>query len=204
VIRALTVVAAAVAVFVTETIVVTGHPGPTGFDTTALDAADDLNSGAGVAVAKIVTAFGALPAATAVVVIGAIVLVRRRQPIRVVVLVTAAIGVLIAVHLSKAAVDRPRPPHPLAGATLSAFPSGHAAYSTVYVAVALLARSRLVIPALAVALAIGLSRIYLRVHWASDVLAGWAVGAAIFGAASALALAVGRFRNNHRATCTQP
>jgi membrane-associated phospholipid phosphatase len=205
VIRALAVVATGIAVFVTETIVVTGDPGPSGFDSTALDAADDLNSDAGVAVAKVVTAFGALPATAVVVLIAAVLLSRNRRPIEAAALVAAAIAIFVAVHVTKAAVDRPRPPHPLAGATLSAFPSGHAAYSTAYVAVALFARSRLAIAAaMAAALAIGLTRIYLRVHWASDVLGGWALGAAIFGAATAVAIVVGRFRNNDRATCTQP
>jgi membrane-associated phospholipid phosphatase len=205
-IRALAVAATGVAVFAIETIVVAGNPGATGFDTSALDAADDLNSGAGVAVAKVVTAFGSLPVTAALALIAAVVLSRHRRPIEAAALVAAAIAIVITVHVAKAAVDRPRPPHPLAGATLAAFPSGHSAYSTVYVAVALLARRRLgtAAAAVAIALAIGLTRIYLRVHWASDVLAGWALGAAIFGAATVIAIVVGRFRNNDRATCTQP
>jgi undecaprenyl-diphosphatase len=119
-------------------------------------------------------------------------------------LVAAAVAIYIAVHVAKAAVDRPRPPHPHTQATLAAFPSGHAAYSTVYVAVAMLTRSALLPAALVAALAIGLSRVYLRVHWATDVLAGWALGAAIFGAVTAAAIVVGRFRNNDGATCSQP
>jgi undecaprenyl-diphosphatase len=120
-------------------------------------------------------------------------------------LLLGAVAVLLAVHVVKAAVDRPRPPHPLAGATLSAFPSGHAAYSTVYVALALTAtrvldrlasRATLVMAAIAVAAAIGASRVYLRVHWFSDVVAGWALGAAIFGLVAAAGLVVSHFRNN--------
>jgi undecaprenyl-diphosphatase len=121
------------------------------------------------------------------------------------VLVLSAIAIYAAVHITKAAVDRPRPPRPLVDTSLSAFPSGHAAYSTMYVALALIAtririgvasRAALVIAALVVAGAIGASRAYLRVHWWSDVLAGWALGAAIFGTLAALGIVVGYFRNN--------
>jgi undecaprenyl-diphosphatase len=136
---------------------------------------------------------------------GAVVLALRRRPIELTVLVLSTIAIYAAVHITKAAVGRPRPPHPLTGASLSAFPSGHAAYSTVYVALALIAtrvrigiasRAALVMAALVVAGAIGASRAYLRVHWWSDVLAGWALGAAIFGSLAAVGVVVGYFRNN--------
>jgi undecaprenyl-diphosphatase len=65
-----------------------------------------------------------------------------------------------------------------------AFPSGHSANAmAVWLAIALLATSpRLRIPAVALALAIalvtGLCRLILQVHWPSDVVGGWAFGAA--------------------------
>jgi undecaprenyl-diphosphatase len=201
----LAVVAVGLAVFFLELVAVTGDPGPTGLDSRALTAADDLNSGAGVAVAKVVTAFGSLPATAVAVLIGAVLLARRRRRAELAVLLGSAVAIYVLVHVTKAATDRPRPPHPLAAATLSAFPSGHAAYSTMYVGLAsVTSRASLLTAAVVAAAAIAASRVYLRVHWASDVLAGWALGAAIFGAATAIALAVGRFRNNDRATCTQP
>jgi undecaprenyl-diphosphatase len=73
-------------------------------------------------------------------------------------------------------------------ATQTSFPSGHALISaTVYLTLgALLAHAirerslKAYVQGLAVLLvfAIGLSRIYLGVHWTTDVLAGWALGAA--------------------------
>lgn len=90
----------------------------------------------------------------------------------------------------KVTLERPRPdlvPHVVDVHTFS-FPSGHAMLSAVtYLTLgALLARLQsgraTRIYALAIALLltflVGLSRIYLGVHWPTDVLAGWSVGAA--------------------------
>lgn len=96
-------------------------------------------------------------------------------------LVAAASGVSAVAWLLKEAVDRPRP----AGAAVSgmSFPSGH---TTVTVAVvgllAVFAAQRrwwwVAAGCAAVIAAMGPSRVLLGVHWASDVLAGYAVGLA--------------------------
>ncbi|RZJ19083.1 MAG: phosphatase PAP2 family protein [Brevundimonas sp.] len=90
----------------------------------------------------------------------------------------------------KAVFERERPPQVYqAVETLNAsFPSGHALLSTVfYLTLGVMLtrafpRRRLKAYVLAVsvviALLIGLTRIYLGAHWASDVFAGWSVGAA--------------------------
>ena len=106
--------------------------------------------------------------------------------------VLVLVSILGAVMLSfaiKAGIERPRPelfPHGVAVYTAS-FPSGHATGSaaTYLTLGALLARfqpqRRLKIYILTVCvlltLLIGLSRLYLGVHWPSDVLAGWTLGA---------------------------
>jgi undecaprenyl-diphosphatase len=97
---------------------------------------------------------------------------------------------LIVSSLLKYAVDRPRPdlvPHGNLIYT-SSFPSGHSMMSAVvYLTLAalvarLIEKKRLKGYALGAAiiltLLVGVSRIYLGVHWPSDVLAGWAAGAA--------------------------
>lgn len=89
----------------------------------------------------------------------------------------------------KALFDRPRPelfPHGTV-AYYASFPSGHAMLSAVtYLTLgALLAKSqrrrRIKVFVMAVAIfvtvAVGLSRVYLGVHWPTDVLAGWTAGA---------------------------
>jgi undecaprenyl-diphosphatase len=98
-------------------------------------------------------------------------------------------GGMIVSSLLKDIFQRPRPeivPH-VAYAASTSFPSGHSMMSAVtYLTLAaLLARSQerkrlkayfLLLAAL-LTLMVGVSRVYLGVHWPTDVLAGWMAGA---------------------------
>jgi undecaprenyl-diphosphatase len=116
-------------------------------------------------------------------------LMRRQWGGAVFVLVSVAGGTLISSAL-KAVFDRPRPdlvPHAVE-VTSASFPSGHSMLAAVtYLTLgAVLAevqtkrRDRIYILGWAVflALIVGLSRVYLGVHWPTDVVAGWCIGSA--------------------------
>ena len=91
----------------------------------------------------------------------------------------------------KILIDRPRPtvvPH-LGLATSLSFPSGHAMMSSaVYLTLATILASGTKFPGVKILLlgfaallvfAVGFSRLFLGVHWPSDVLAGWILGGEI-------------------------
>ncbi|CAA9517744.1 MAG: hypothetical protein AVDCRST_MAG91-2006 [uncultured Sphingomonadaceae bacterium] len=102
-------------------------------------------------------------------------------------LLLVTFGGRAVVEIMKWALARTRPDfidHPVVVHSLS-FPSGHAGNSMIaYLALALIAgplltRGRLpAAAAVLLAVAIGLTRPILGVHWPTDVLAGWTLGVA--------------------------
>jgi len=138
----------------------------------------DITSLGGAAVLTLMTA----------IVVGFLIVDKKRSA-ALFVLASVAGGTVLSTIL-KLAFARPRPdvvPH-LVAVSSASFPSGHAMLSAVvYLTLgALLSRVegplRLKVYILSVAivltLLIGISRIYLGVHWPTDVLAGWCAGAA--------------------------
>jgi undecaprenyl-diphosphatase len=103
-------------------------------------------------------------------------------------LLAAVAGGVAASTLLKQLINRPRPalvPHESFVYTMS-FPSGHSMMAaSTYLTLALLlmqieprkyARVYFVVAALVLTVLVGTSRVYLGVHWPSDVLAGWGFG----------------------------
>lgn len=112
---------------------------------------------------------------------------RTRQAL---ILVAASLGALAWSEGLKALFNRPRPEAVFHAVEVvnASFPSGHAMLSaSVYLTLGALASrfsTRMAVRVFAVSAAavvtilVGLSRIFLGVHWPTDVLAGWAVGSA--------------------------
>ncbi len=116
-------------------------------------------------------------------------LIQRKSHLAAYLLAAVAGGTIVSTLL-KLGFDRPRPelvPHGQIVYT-SSFPSGHSMLSAVvYLTLgALLAsgqtnlrvRAYVIGLAVFVTVLIGMSRVYLGVHWPTDVLAGWTAGAA--------------------------
>ena len=202
------VLAVAGFVLVAYTVIVSGDAGPTPGDTTAVEVVERLRVGWLVDLAKAFTGLGGLAIAGSLAFVSAALLVARRRWAEFGVLVAGAVLIYAGVHELKDAVDRPRPGDGLIGVSGSSFPSAHAAYSTFYVWLAVtivirlrpgMARGALVIAAgIALTALVGLSRVYLGVHYLSDVNAGWALGAAAFSLCAAVALVITTVRQNEQ------
>ncbi len=201
-------------VLVAYTVIVNGDPGPTPGDLTAMEIAESLRTAWLVDVAKAVTALGSSAVCWPLAAIAAAILAARRRWAELGVLVAGMAIVIAGVHELKDAVDRPRPDDGLIGTSGSSFPSAHAAYSTFYVWLAVtivmrlrvgMARGALVIAAgIALTALVGLSRVYLGVHYMSDVNAGWALGAAAFSFCAAVALVITTVRQNEADAAAGP
>ncbi len=168
-----------------------------GFDTAILlglrnpaDPSDPIGPGWLEEVARDVTALGSMTILIGMTLAAAayLWLAGKRRSVA---LVLASVGGGIAASsLFKRGFDRPRPdlvPHATEVYTAS-FPSGHAmlAAVTYLTLAAMLARVqptralKVYLFALAafITMLVGASRVYLGVHWPTDVLAGWTAGAA--------------------------
>lgn len=122
-----------------------------------------------------------------VVVASALLLYARQWTLALRVLLASGLGGLVVLGL-KALFHRARPLDQVIPATGYSLPSGHAFASTVFYGMLIFIAWRLVRPAWARGLAtvvgvcgiamIGLSRVYLNVHFFTDVVGGWASGTA--------------------------
>ena len=140
-------------------------------------------------VARDVTSLGSTTVITAITLAVAGYLVLANSRLRAALVVCAVVGGAILSTLLKLGFQRPRPELAPDGLDLltDSFPSGHAMLSAVtYLTLGVLLAQfqarwtmRIYIMALATSATIfvGLSRIYLGVHWPTDVLAGWCLGA---------------------------
>lgn len=133
---------------------------------------------------RVVTFFAALPFLLPASIIGPLVLRRAGHPREAMELVITMLGSVLLNQLLKMYFNRPRPSNALLHTWGLSFPSGHAMLGlTFYGCIAWLlarhfGRPGWVVPLLLWSVLIGLTRVYLHAHYATDVLAGFAGGAA--------------------------
>jgi undecaprenyl-diphosphatase len=140
--------------------------------------------------ARNLTSIGSVTLLTLVVAIAVGCLIISNQTLAARRLLVAFIGGLILLSLLKWGIARPRPDFvlPLGEVFTYSFPSGHAAlsaatYLTLAAIITRIASDRpfcvfIVSVSLTLTFAAGLSRVYLGLHYPSDVLAGWCLGSA--------------------------
>ena len=135
------------------------------------------------------TALGGIGILTFVIIATVIYLLTKQRARHAIYLLSVVVTGTVLSNLMKIGFDRPRPdlvPHDSI-TYMASFPSGHSFMATVvYLTLgAILAEAEprkgmkvyIIVIAIIIALVVGVSRLYLGVHWPSDVLAGWLIGA---------------------------
>ncbi len=178
----------AIAGFAALTIAVTSSSS-LALDSRAFEIADDLRAPSLDDVARVLTNLGLIAIVGPAVALGAALLIKRRHRARAAALVVGAALAWISVWIVKLVVDRPRPPDPLVHTSGASYPSGHAANSIGWVALAIAlsvviptrgGRITAITAGALLAVLVGQSRIYLRAHYASDVFAGELLAVAMY------------------------
>lgn len=157
------------------------------------------------------TRFGSAPALIVYALLAAAWLAWRGRRADSLLVIAGTAGGLLLAPLLKIVVERPRPrlDDHLVLVDSWSFPSGHGLNSMVVLGLltvlavrdrpGLLRRAVLVALGAFLVFVVGLSRVYLGVHWPSDVLAGWVIGALWLVACFAVAH---RVRGNSRTSGT--
>jgi membrane protein DedA with SNARE-associated domain/membrane-associated phospholipid phosphatase len=174
-------------------------------DEIAADVALELAVDPAIEVAKVVTELGSYPFVALVALATVAWTLLRRRWIEAITLTAGVALSPLLVGMAKAGYDRARPEGSLVDFNDAAYPSGHTAYSVALVACAVVlvrggvgwaARFAAVTVAVGVVVVVGLTRVYLRVHYLTDVLGGAALGVALWSLLGTLALVAGYVRHN--------
>jgi undecaprenyl-diphosphatase len=153
------------------------------------DLADPIGSPAFEEAVRDITALGSFAVLTLVTVVAVVFLMVSKRYAEAATLFFAAVLGQVLSETIKAFIGRPRPDlvaH-IVDTTSASFPSGHSMMSAaIYLTIgAMLARVQpqrrlktyIHATALLLTVMVGMSRVYLGVHWPTDVLAGWCFGA---------------------------
>jgi membrane protein DedA with SNARE-associated domain/membrane-associated phospholipid phosphatase len=184
---------------------VASQPGIPRIDREAGTLAGRLATDPLIEIAKVVTELGSLPVVAALTLATTVWALTQRRSIDAAALAIGLALTVLAVHVAKAAYDRGRPSGGLVDVNLAAYPSGHTAYAVALVACATVlvrggsgwaVRFALVTVAVALVALVGLTRVYLRAHYLTDVIGGAALGVAVWALVGTLAVIAGHVRHN--------
>ncbi len=104
------------------------------------------------------------------------------------ILLTSLSGITI-IYIIKNIVQRERPEEALYYLSDFSFPSGHVTFATIFFMIAIYTAYKhhhkityiiTIVISILMMILVGLSRIFLSVHWASDVFAGYIIGLIVF------------------------
>lgn len=179
--------------------------GPAVMDQALLTEAVEARSGSVTTLVIVVTELGSTVSMAVIAGVAALVMFLRSRPVDAVFVVVTAAGASLVFTALKRLLDRARPPleSRLVAAANESLPSGHAAMAAAVLGSLVVlawagrstaARVAMVVAASLAVAAVGLSRLYLGVHWFSDIVAGWLVGGAWLALCATVAGAVTRRR----------